>query len=538
MYGSDALAGVISIFPNVPKEKDGIIRGKFISEYQSNNGLIGNGLRFNFSNQYWLFALRGSYRIAKNYSNNIDGRVYNTGFREKNVSLLTGYTSSKGHTHFNTTLYDNLQGIPDGSRDSLTRKFTQQIDEGDLDDITKRPIVSNKQLNSYTLSPLHQRIQHYRIYFKSHYQLGNGEIDATLAFQQNIRREFNHPTMPAQPGLFVRLNTINYGIKYLLPEFKKMELTIGTNGMAQNNKNKKGTDFPIPDYSLFDIGSYIYGKWKHHKLTISGGLRFDVRTLYGEDFYVKPNPLNGFEKQVFSPDTAGAELQFPALKKTFHGASYSMGATYQLTRQISVKANVARGYRSPSITELASNGLDPGAHIIYLGNRSFMPEFSFQQDLGLAGNFKNLAVSISIFNNNIHNYIYLKQLADNAGNAVADGQGNKTFQYEQASAQLYGAEATLELHPENLAGFSFNNSFALVYGFNKKQEFQNKKTNGEYLPLIPPAKILSSLSQDFSLKSKLFSSLNAKVEVEYNASQHRFLALYNTETETSRLYLV
>lgn len=532
MYGSDALAGVVSLFPYVPKEKDGIIRGKFTSEYQSNNGLIGNGLRLDLSTRHWLFALRGSYRIAKNYTNSIDGRVYNTGFQEKNLSLLTGYTSSKGYTHFNATLYDNLQGIPDGSRDSLTRKFTKQIYEGDMDNLKDRPIVSEAELNSYTLSPLHQHIQHYRIYSNSHYQLGKGEIDATLAFQQNIRREFNHPTQPEQAGLFVRLNTINYGVKYLLPEFNEVEITVGANGMAQNNKSKDATDFPIPDYNLFDFGSYIYGKWKHNKLTISGGLRFDVRTLHGGDFYLKSNPLNGFEKQVFLPDTADAQIQFQALNKIFHGASYSIGGTYAFTQQISMKVNVARGYRSPSITELASNGLDPGAHIIYLGDRNFMPEFSFQQDLGILANFNNFSTSISIYNNNIQNYIYLKQLTDNQGSAIVDAQGNKTFQYEQASAQLYGAEGSCDLHPKDLKGFSFNNSFALVYGFNKKNNFKNTKIDGQYLPLIPPAKIASSISQDFGLNSNIFSSINAKVEMEYNAAQDRFLGLYNTETAT------
>ena len=44
MYGSDAIAGVVSIFNAIPKETDGKIHGKFLSEYQTNNGLIGNSL--------------------------------------------------------------------------------------------------------------------------------------------------------------------------------------------------------------------------------------------------------------------------------------------------------------------------------------------------------------------------------------------------------------------------------------------------------------------------------------------------------------
>jgi iron complex outermembrane receptor protein len=532
MYGSDAVAGVVSMFPYLPKKKYGTIYGRVLSEYQSNNGLIGNSFRLGYNNGKWLWIVRGGHRIAKNYSNIIDGIVYNTSFRETNAAATIGYKSAKGYTHLNATLYNNLQGIPDGSRDSLTRRFTKQIYDGDLDEINNRPIISNDELRSYNLSSLHQHIQHYRVYANSHYQVGSGEIDATLGFQQNIRREYSHPTMPKQAGLFVRLNTINYGIRYIAPSFSNVEFTFGVNGMYQNNRSKDATDFPIPDYNLLDIGGYIYGKWKQNKLTVSGGVRYDTRFLKSKDFYVGPNSSNGFDKQYFLPDTAGSQLQFPSLKKRFEGISLSIGFTYQLTEQISLKANVARGYRSPNITEIASNGLDPGAHIIYLGNRNFVPEFSFQQDLGITGNFKNFIVSFSIFNNNIDHYIYLTQLADANGNAIVDAQGNKTFQYQQATAQLYGFEASFSWHPNSLKGFSFDNSFSLVYGYNRKKDFQKGGIEGEFLPLIPPAKLLSSMNKEFQLQSKVFTSLNFKAEMEFNAAQNRYLALNNTETAT------
>src|SRR5258706_12507016 len=69
MFGSDAVAGVISLFPWLPIEKDGKLYGRVVSEYQSNNGLIGNGVRLGSSNMHWLWALVGSYRLARNYSN-------------------------------------------------------------------------------------------------------------------------------------------------------------------------------------------------------------------------------------------------------------------------------------------------------------------------------------------------------------------------------------------------------------------------------------------------------------------------------------
>ncbi len=452
VYGSDALAGVVSLIPFVPKEADGKIRGRWLSEYQGNNGLIGNGFRLSSGNTHWLWIVRGAYRIAKNYTNAVDGRVFNTGFQEKNASALLGYKTAKGFTHLNFSLYDNLQGIPDGSRDSLTRKFTQQIYEGDQDDIKNRPIVSNAELNSYTLNPLHQRIQHYRGYVNNYYQLGKGDINMLIALTQNIRREFNHPTAPNQAGTYLRLNTINYSVRYNAPEFSGIETSAGVNGMFQNNKIKDATNFPVPNYDLIDFGAFGVAKWKKDNWTIIGGTRVDVRNIRTYNFYTGTDPRTGFDKQVFPPDTVGATLQFPAINQSFHGISLSLGSTYQLNEFLNLKFNFSRGYRAPSISEIASNGLDAGAHILYIGNPHFVSEFSWQEDFGLFTNFSELSASVSVFNKNIENYIYLNQVTGTQGKTVTDAQGNKTFQYQQAAAQLYGLEGTFSWKPKNIRG--------------------------------------------------------------------------------------
>jgi len=532
MYGSDALAGVVSLFPFIPNKYDKKLHGKITNEYQSNNNLIGNGFRVGYSNKSLLLSIRGSYRIANNYRNVISKRVYNTNFDEKNLSALIGYKSDKGYSHFNITLYDNLQGIPDGSRDSITREFTKQIYEGNSDDLKNRPIVSDKELNTYKLSPLHQHIQHYRIYTRNYYQIGKSDINFQLAFQQNIRREFNHPTIPKQAGMFVRLNTYNYTIRYNAPKFANVEFSIGANGMVQNNKSKNATNFPIPDYDLFDGGTYLYGKWKQDKWSVSGGIRYDVRKVHFNDFYVSLNPLTNFEEHVNLPDTINAILQFPAYKTNFSGLSASLGMTLQATKNISIKVNIGRGYRAPNIPEIASNGLDPGAHIIYLGNRRFDPEFSLQEDFGINMRFKDVSAELSLFNNNIENYISLTQLVDNNGKSIVDAQGNRTFQYQQSAAQLYGMEAWVFIHPESIEGFNIHNSFSIVYGYNLNPRFKGEGLNGEYLPLIPPFKLMSNISQKVKLKSKILKLFTPKFEIEYNAAQNKFLGLNNTETFT------
>lgn len=537
MFGSDALAGVVSLFPYRSTEKDGFLKGKILSEFQSNNGLVGNGLRLSRTLEYWNWMLSTSYRIARNYTNQIDGRVYNTGFDEKNIMASVGHTSPKGNSTLNITAYDNIQGIPDGSRDSLSRQFTKQIYEGALDNVKDRPVVLPAELNSYKPSPLHQHIQHYRLYTNSHYRVGQGDVDVLMAFQQNVRREYNHPTAPDQAGMNLRLNTLNYGVRYNAPAFSNLEISVGINGMYQKDLTKNATDFPIPDYTLFDLGTFGFVKWRKDSWTVSGGIRYDGRRLQSNDFYIRKNLQNGFNQHVHSSRTNDS-LQFPALDQRFKGLSWSVGTTYAINQQVSLKINVARGYRAPNISEIASNGLDPGAHIVYIGNRNFEPEFSLQQDVGLSGIFQEFSASVNFFNNIVQHYIYLSQVVDEHGNPIELVHGNKTFQYQQGSAQLYGMEAAFEFHPQWLQGFTLNNNFSMVMGNNTQEEFSGKGIYGRYLPFIPPVKILTTLQQEFMTKSRIVPAVRAKVDVDITASQNRYLALYNTETPTPSYTLI
>jgi iron complex outermembrane receptor protein len=540
LYGSDAIAGVLSLFPFTPKMADGKLYGQFLTEYQSNNGLIGNNLRFSSANAHWSWSLSGSERIARNYSNPVDGSVYNTGFQMVNATGFLGYTGENGYSHFNVTYYDNRQGIPDGSRDSLSRKFTYQIYESpgeninrqNVDNIKERPVVPYNLLHSYSQSPLSQRIQDYRLYSDHFYRIAGGDIKVLLGFEQNIRREFNHPADPEQAGEYIVLNTVNYGIRYNAPAFKNAETTIGVNGMYQNNSNKNATDFPIPDYHLFDFGMYAYGKWKMNRWTIAGGVRFDHRHERMEEMFIRPNPATGFNHPVFFPDTAGSRQQFPSTQLSFQGVSGSIGFTYRISEQISLKSNIARGYRSPNITEIASNGLDPGAHIVYRGNLNFVPEFSLQEDLGISGQFSDLSFNFSIFNNDIRHYIYEDQEVDQQGNPVVIIPGNKTFQFQQTNAQLYGGDAWLNVHPHRWTGFQFENSFSLVYGYNRNPKFAKTGSLGEYLPFIPPPKWMSSISCTLHAGRKKSHDLTVKMMMEKDAAQNRYLGLNQTETFT------
>jgi iron complex outermembrane receptor protein len=531
-YGSDALAGVINMIPYLPNFENNALKGDYTVDYHTNNGLIGSSLGLAYKHNDWRFTARGTGKLAHNYTNSVDGRVYGTAYNELNLSAMARLDKSWGYSQLAATLFNNKQEIPDGSRDSLTRRFTRQVlDAGD--DIKNRPIVPDNELKTYKLNPLYQHIQHYRLYTSNQFNVGEGSINLMAGGQQSVRREYNHPTQPQQPGLYVVLNTLNYDVKYNLPQMAGIEASVGVNGMYQTNRSKNATDFPIPDYELFDIGAFVFAKKTFGAVDISGGLRFDNRSMSWDNFFVADNPQNGFQKRVKGIDTVGTYLQFPSFNKRYRGWSGSLGLTYNVSERLLLKANIARGYRAPNITEIGSNGLDPGAHIVYLGNRTFKPEFNVQQDVGLIAYLKDADLSAEVFNNNIYNYIYQARLNDANGNPVVIVPGNSTYQYQQSGARLYGAEVSVNLHPEKAKWLNWNNSLAYVEGLNKNAELIARVGNdAKYLPFIPPLHGRSEIRINFQKTSKILIKPYLKLEADIYAAQNHFYALDNTETAT------
>ncbi|MES2730539.1 MAG: TonB-dependent receptor [Bacteroidota bacterium] len=539
IYGSDAVAGVINFIPTIPKGPEGKITGDAIAEYHTNNGMIGTSVGVAYRKNGWISTFRTSGKTAMSYQNQLEGRVYGTAFREFNLSGMVGLEKTWGSSYLYATVYENLQEIPDGSRDSLTRQFTRQVQESGLDDVKTRPIVATSELSTYQLNLLHQHIQHYRLFTRNRFKIGLGELNALVGVQQSVRREYNHPTLPQQAGLYVILSTLNYDVKYNFPTWKGIESTLGINGMYQTNRNSHGTDFPIPDYNLLDVGSFLFLKKSVGKLDFSGGLRYDTRFWNWQDFYVKKNPATGFDKPTFFPDTTGATLQFPAYRRQYNGLSGSLGMTYNLTERLLFKANVSRGYRAPNCTEVGSNGLDPGAHIVYLGNRNFNPEFSLQTDIGFLAYLKTVDISLELFNNSIENYIYQARLYDEQGKPVILVPGNFTYQYKQSQAQLYGAEVSFNLHPPRYKWLQFRNSLAFVQGLNRNQEMLEREGNAaRYLPFIPPLHGRSEIRTTFDKPMGIFSHTYLRAEVDYYAAQNNFYAVDNTETATAGYALI
>jgi iron complex outermembrane receptor protein len=259
--------------------------------------------------------------------------------------------------------------------------------------------------------------------------------------------------------------------------------------------------------------------------------------MYQNDsMFTKPNPATGFDMQTPAnlSDTTVVK-QFDYYKHTFAGASGSLGMTYNISDNFGIKANVGRGYRAPNAAEISAKGVHPGTGFEQLGDANFKPEFSLQEDAGLFFNSKHVSGSVDFFNNNISNYIYDEKLLSVKGGDstfVQNGTPFPVFKFRQTTAQLYGGELSIDIHPHPFDWMHFENSISYIYAVNLGGNGAKITDSTKYLPLIPPFHTNTELRAEFKKKVGSFSSIFIKAGVQYYSAQNHFYSAYGTETKT------
>jgi iron complex outermembrane receptor protein len=515
-YGSDAIAGVINMI-TAPTLPEGKIQANLLADYQTNNGLIAYSANFTGNKKGFIWDVRYSNKMAHAYQNKYDGYVFNSGFKENTTSGVVGLNKPWGYSHLNFSIYSLTPGIVEGVRDSATGKFVKPIA---INDSTEgQALATDNDYMSYSPLTPYQKVHHYKAVLNNSFIIGKGSLKATAGWQQNQRQEYGDILKQDKYGLYFLLNTINYDVRYIFPEKKDFNLSIGANGMWQISQNK-GTEFLIPDYNLFDIGVFAIARKTIGKLDISGGLRYDTRTEHGEDLYLN---AEGAKTDGTAPDSYH---KFNAFNSTFAGVSGSLGATYQFTEKIYSKINISRGYRAPSIAEVGANGVHDGTTRYEIGDPDLKAENSLQFDYSLGYNAKHVTAEVDLFSNNISNFIFSRKL-ESASGGDSITQGYSTFKFVSGNAQLTGGEISIDIHPHPLDWLHFENSFSYVRSIQKDQPDSTR-----YLPFTPGPKFSSELRANATKLGKSLANAYIKIGVDNYFAQNKFYSAYGTETAT------
>lgn len=506
-YGSDAMAGVIHLITNTPVEQ-GSVKGNLLVTYTDNNGLWGGSgnLAGHLKNGF-NWNVYGTSKSAADYSNAYDGKVFNSRFFEKNFGGYIGINKAWGYSHLLVSSFNQKLGMVEGARDTVTGKFLI------YPETAYSRAANNDELNSRDLFTPYQHINHFKVALDNNIAVGKNRLAVNIGYQRNKRFEFGDPDAHNTPGLFFDLQTVNYSLQYNLAEKSGWKTSVGATGMYQQNRNR-AEEVLIPEYNQFDIGAFVYTKKTfNNNLTVSGGLRADSRQVTGKNY---------FENGV---------LKFSGFDKSFGNISGSVGLSYNAGEAVTLKFNLARGFRAPSVSELASNGAHEGTNRYEYGDNNLKTETSFQADAGIEVNTQHFNLTLNGFYNNIQNYIFYSKLESVAGGdslVNVDGEDLTGFTFRQAAATLVGFEVRFDLHPHPLDWLHFQNSFSMVAGhFNEKFEGTNR------LPFIPAPRLQSELRADLKKSGTAMRKIYCKLEMDNVSTQNRVFTAYNTETLTT-----
>jgi len=504
MYGSDALAGVINLITNVPVS-EGTIKGNILTNFQSNNDLFALNANIAGNKNGINWNVYGTLRSAGNYKNRYDGKVLNSSFNEKNAGGYIGINKKWGFSHLVISTFNQNAGLVEGERDDATGKFIL------YPGTPLERIATNVDLDEKTPLIPRQNIKHYKIASDNSISLGGSRLKLNVGYQDNLRKEFGDPENESETELFFDLKTVTYNVQVSLKEKKEWHVTVGTSGMYQNNANK-GEEALIPDYNFFDIGGFVYAQRYFKKATLSGGLRYDNRSVNSKEML------------------DGANVKFESFNRSFSNFSGSVGISYEPAEFLTLKANLARGFRAPSLAELASNGAHEGTNRYEYGDRDLRSETSLQFDGGFDVNYEHFSVGLSVFYNRMNDFIFYRKLESVfSGDSLVnvDNKDLVAFRFDQFDAALSGLEMTVDIHPHPLDWLHFENSVSFVNG-----RFDEKVGGTDNLPLIPAAKLSSELRANFKKTGKSLRNFYFKVEMETNFEQNKPFFAYNTETAT------
>ena len=468
MYGSDAMAGVVILHPQATLP-EGEMKANVSTEYQTNNGLFAYNLSMAGNQKGFVWNARFSDKMAHAYKNKYDGYVPGSQFRERAGRLMLGVNKSWGHSRLTWTSYHLTPGIVEGERDPET---------GEL-------VCNTDNVKTYSKALPFQEVKHYKLVWDNSLNLSTGYLKAIIGYQQNRRKEYEESEDEYE--LFFKLHTLTYDLRYVTNQWNGWKLSTGIGGMYQKSGNE-GEEYLIPDYRLFDFGIYATAtKSLGDRWTLNGGVRYDHRRMHGDELI------------------EDGDLRFTDFSRHFNGLTGSIGAVCNINEHFNLRLNVARGFRTPNMSELASNGVHEGSIRYELGNQQLKAEYSLQADLGLDFTSRYVSAQLALFANRIDNYIFTHRLPEEIE------EGYLTYAYTQGDARLLGFEAGVDFHPVH--SIHFSNTFSFV-----DAQQMRASSDTKYLPFTPAPRWTSEL------KWELFHHSHSTVNHHHNANSiHRSL---------------
>lgn len=519
-YGSDAIGGVLEIFPEMQPTNDKVF-SDVSSLYKSNNNLLGISAMAGAKHNQWFLKARyteqhfGDYKIPTDtiIYLTIDMPVYNrelknTAGYERDVASTIGYAAQNFTTVFTFSNVYQKTGFFPGSHGIPAKQRVQN--DG----------------NSRNIEYPNSNVNHLKIINNTEWKLGEWKLKSDLAYQNNHRQEWSYfhthygKQLPplANPDLELdfRLNTFTGNFKLELASEKRWKHTLGVNTDYQAN-TIGGYNFLLPEFKRTTFGVFAIEQLQiSEKFKLIGGVRADwgyieikgYKDTILEDYLTRMNIYTPSEILFYS-------TRSKQLSRWLIDFSGSVGGVYTPDNQQTIKVNLGRSFRLPAANELASNGVHHGTFRHELGDTSLNSEIGYQFDISYTYETSRIYFSVNPFVNWFSNYIFLEP----SGEWSVLPHAGQIYRYKQAKAFMGGGELS--------ANYEFINDFTLETGI--EYVYMQNLADGYPIPFSPPASILSGLTWHLHNEGNPLDT-HFKLEHRYTTRQTR---IARNEDETS-----
>ncbi|MEZ5285725.1 MAG: TonB-dependent receptor [Vicinamibacterales bacterium] len=440
LYGANAIGGLVNIISDqIPTERFSGTSGNFTFDLGSNGGQAGGAGDVHVGTGQWAFHFGGSGQRIGDYSTP-DGSVANSQSRTATSSLGGSWTGEHSYVGASYGYTDMKYGIP-------------IVEEGQVQ-LTPRRHAFNVRAGGTALPGF---VQSYR---------------ATLG----IRRYEHQELEGTDVGTVFENDTLEGEV--LLSHRKAGGLLGSFGGWLLNRQFKAtGEEALSPPVDQNSTAAFFYEEvaWPHSTLQFGG--RLD---------HARYAPLGGLPERQFTEVSGSLGLLIrPAAAND----------------NLVIAASVARAARPPALEELYFFGPHLGNFAYEIGNPDLRAERALGLDLALRVRGERFEGELSVFRNNINQFIFRNPISDEEFEArEAEFDARFGFQHEDGEegghdsdfpyveyagrdATLWGVEAhgDVKVTPEWIAEFTFDMVRGTLDG------------TGENLPRMPPYRGVAGL---------------------------------------------
>jgi len=359
LYGSDAIGGVINFIKEKPAPI-GTVSGDYNLQLFSNTLGMTNNFGIKGASKKFFGSIRAGQKSNADYLQSGGDFVPNSRFNEKSFKASTGFTDKIGTFKLYYDYSNQKLGL---------------VEDEAIDEVTERGRKNEiwyQEFNTNLISSQN------KIYF------GDFKLDVNSAYQNTELTHFGEANVYE---LQMQLATFTYEAKLHFPSKENSEYIIGFQCLNQVNTNVNNREtILLPDantnnYAVLGLLQYTFFK----KLKLQTGLRYDTKLITSQ-----------------AVGLAADSIAYRAsVDKSFGSFSGSIGATYNLSEKLLVRANFASAYRTPNLAELTSNGQHELRYEI--GDPNLVAENAYETDLSFHYHADNVTFDIAGFYNIVDN---------------------------------------------------------------------------------------------------------------------------------------